>query len=67
MVKANKQPLDSKAILEVIKAATSEDDLKEKLIDMIGQNLADSEFTDFIETALKVADIHGFSDEHNGD
>lgn len=67
LAKQDMQPMDSAAILAVIKTATSEDDLREKILAMVGQDLADSDFTAFMETALVVADIHGFADEANGD
>jgi len=66
MSAANKQPMDSAAILAVIKSATDQDDMRTKLLDMVGQDLADSDFTQFMATALMVADLHGYTDESAG-
>lgn len=60
------QPLDSKAILAVIKDSKDTDELTERLFDMVGQDLDESEFSEFIATALMVADIHGLTDETVG-
>lgn len=60
------QPLDSKAMLDIIKAATDEDDLAEKLYAFCGDSLSDSEFTERMAAAIMVADIHGFVDETVG-
>lgn len=62
----NKQPLDSNAILALIKSAKDEDDMREKLFDMIGADLSESDFADMMATGLMVADIHGFCDESSG-
>lgn len=60
------QPMDSKAILAAIKDSKDTDELTERLFDMVGQDLDESEFSEFVATALMVADIHGLTDESNG-
>ena len=56
----------SKAILAAIKDSKDTDELTERLFDMVGQDLDESEFSEFVATALMVADIHGLADESNG-
>lgn len=60
------EPMDSKAILAAIKDSKDTDELTERLFDMVGQDLSDSDFSEFVATALMVADIHGLTDESNG-
>ena len=39
------------------------DSLREALFNLCGEGLAESEFTQLVNTALMVADVHGFADE----
>lgn len=57
------QPFDSNAVLSAISNATDADSLRESLFNLCGEGLADSEFTQLVNTALAVADLHGFADE----
>lgn len=57
------QPFDAKAVLSAISNATDADSLRESLFNLCGEGLADSEFTQLVNTALAVADVHGFADE----
>lgn len=66
MGKQDKQPLDSAKILAEIKASKDEEDMKERLFAMIGQDLSDSDFAEFMATSIMVADIHGYVDESTG-
>lgn len=66
LLASDKQPLDSQAMLDIIKAATDEDDLREKLFAFCGESLSDSEFTKQLAVAVQVADIHGMVDETVG-
>lgn len=66
LLASNKQPLDSKSMLDVIKTAIDEDDLRDKLFALVGDDLSDSEFTEQLAVALQVADIHGMVDETVG-
>lgn len=57
------QPFDSNAVLSAISNATDADSLRESLFNLCGEGLADSDFTQLVNTALAVADVHGFADE----
>ncbi|WP_286741610.1 phage portal protein family protein [Psychrobacter sp. UBA3068] len=57
------QPFDSNAVLSAISNATDADSLRESLFNLCGEGLADSEFTQLVNTSLAVADLHGFADE----
>ena len=57
------QPFDANAVLSAISNATDADSLRESLFNLCGEGLADSEFTQLVNTALAVADLHGFADE----
>lgn len=57
------QPFDVDAVLSAIELATDADSLREALFSMVGDSLAQSEFTQLVNTALQVADVHGFADE----
>ena len=50
-------------MLSAISNATDADSLRESLFNLCGEGLADSEFTQLVNTALAVADVHGFADE----
>ncbi len=60
---ASVQPFDVNKVLTAIELATDADSLREALFDMVGDSLAQSEFTQLVNTALMVADVHGFADE----
>lgn len=57
------QPFDVNKVLTAIELATDADSLREALFNMVGDSLAQSEFTQLVNTALAVADVHGFADE----
>lgn len=57
------QPFDTNAVLSAISNATDTDSLREALFNLCGEGLAESEFTQLVNTALMVADVHGFADE----
>lgn len=57
------QPFDADAVLSAISNATDADSLRESLFNLCGEGLADSDFTQLVNTALSVADVHGFADE----
>lgn len=57
------QPFDVSKVLTAIELATDADRLTSALFDMVGDNLAQSEFTQLVNTAIQVADVHGFADE----
>lgn len=57
------QPFDTNAVLSAINNATDADSLREALFNLCGEGLAESEFTQLVNTALMVADVHGFADE----
>lgn len=57
------QPFDTNAVLSAINDATDTDSLREALFNLCGEGLAQSEFTQLVNTALAVADVHGFADE----
>lgn len=57
------QPFDADAVLSAISNATDADSLRESLFNLCGEGLADSDFTQLVNTALAVADVHGFADE----
>ncbi|MGY8856216.1 MAG: phage portal protein family protein [Pseudomonadales bacterium] len=57
------QPFDVNKVLTAIELATDEETLTQALFDMVGDSLAQSEFTQLVSTALMVADAHGFADE----
>lgn len=60
---ASVQPFDANAVLSAINNATDADSLREALFNLCGEGLAESEFTQLVNTALMVADVHGFADE----
>jgi len=60
---ASVQPFDTNAVLSAINNTTDADSLREALFNLCGQGLAESEFTQLVNTALMVADVHGFADE----
>ena len=60
---ASIQPFDVSKVLSAIELATDADSLTSALFDMVGDGLAQSEFTQLVNTALQVADVHGFADE----
>lgn len=57
------QPFNVSKVLTAIELATDADSLTQALFDMVGDSLAQSEFTQLVNTALQVADVHGFADE----
>ncbi|MGM8890666.1 phage portal protein family protein [Psychrobacter sp. 1Y1] len=57
------QPFDVNKVLSAIELATDADSLREALFSMVGDSLAQSEFTQLVNTAIQVADVHGFADE----
>lgn len=57
------QPFNVNQVLSAIELATDADSLREALFSMVGDSLAQSEFTQLVNTALMVADVHGFADE----
>ncbi|WP_339726512.1 DUF935 family protein [uncultured Psychrobacter sp.] len=57
------QPFETNAVLSAISNATDADSLRESLFNLCGEGLADSDFTQLVNTALAVADVHGFADE----
>ena len=60
---ASVQPFDVNKVLTAIELATDADSLTSALFDMVGDSLAQSEFTQLVNTAIQVADVHGFADE----
>lgn len=60
---ASVQPFDVSKVLTAIELATDAETLTQALFDMVGDSLAQSEFTQLVNTALMVADAHGFADE----
>ena len=60
---ASVQPFDVNKVLSAIELATDAETLTQALFDMVGDSLAQSEFTQLVNTALMVADVHGFADE----
>ena len=60
---ASVQPFDTNAVLSAISNTTDADSLREALFNLCGEGLAESEFTQLVNTALMVADVHGFADE----
>ncbi len=60
---ASVQPFDSNAVLSAINDATDADSLREALFNLCGEGLAESDFTQLVNTAIQVADVHGFADE----
>lgn len=60
---ASVQPFDVNKVLTAIELATDAETLTQTLFDMVGDSLAQSEFTQLVNTALMVADVHGFADE----
>tara|TARA_R110002124_G_scaffold230373_1_gene395467 strand:- start:415 stop:1914 length:1500 start_codon:yes stop_codon:yes gene_type:complete len=60
---ASVQPFDTNAVLSAISNATDADSLRESLFNLCGEGLADIEFTQLVNTAIQVADVHGFADE----
>ena len=60
---ASVQPFDANAVLSAINNTTDADSLREALFNLCGEGLAESEFTQLVNTALMVADVHGFADE----
>lgn len=60
---ASVQPFDVNKVLTAIELATDAETLTQALFDMVGDSLAQSEFTQLVNTALMVADVHGFADE----
>ena len=59
------QPIAASEILAVIKN-TPKDKLEEELFALVGKDLEQSAFTEFMASATMVADIHGMVDETNG-
>ena len=57
------QPFDVNKVLSAIELATDADDLRERLFNLCGEELAESNFTQLVNTALAVSDVHGFADE----
>ncbi|AAZ18855.1 probable Mu-like prophage protein [Psychrobacter arcticus 273-4] len=57
------QPFDANTVLSAIADATDIDSLREALFNMVGDSLAESDFTQLVNTAIQVADVHGFADE----
>lgn len=57
------QPFNVNQVLSAIELATDAETLTQTLFDMVGDSLAQSEFTQLVNTALMVADVHGFADE----
>ena len=57
------QPFDVNKVLSAISNTTDADSLREALFNLCGEGLAESEFTQLVNTALMVADVHGFADE----
>jgi phage gp29-like protein len=57
------QPFDVNAVLSAISNTTDADSLRESLFNLCGEGLAESEFTQLVNTAIQVADVHGFADE----
>lgn len=60
---ASYQPLDTNAVLSAISDATDENELREALFNLCGEGLANNDFTQLVNTAIQVADVHGFADE----
>ena len=60
---ASVQPFEVSKVLSAIELATDADSLREALFSMVGDSLAQSEFTQLVNAALMVADVHGFADE----
>lgn len=60
---ASVQPFDTDTVLSAISNATDADSLRESLFNLCGEGLAESEFTQLVNTAIQVADVHGFADE----
>ena len=60
---ASVQPFDTNAVLSAISNTTDADSLREALFNLCGEYLAESEFTQLVNTAIQVADVHGFADE----
>ena len=60
---ASVQPFDTNAVLSAISNTTDADSLREALFNLCGEELAENEFTQLVNTALMVADVHGFADE----
>lgn len=60
---ASVQPFDTNAVLSAISNTTDADSLREALFNLCGEGLAESDFTQLVNTALMVADVHGFADE----
>lgn len=60
---ASLQPFDTNAVLSAISNTTDADSLREALFNLCGEGLAESEFTQLVNTAIQVADVHGFADE----
>ena len=60
---ASQQPFDTNAVLSAISNAADETELREALFNLCGEGLAESEFTQLVNTAIQVADVHGFADE----
>lgn len=60
------QPIDPKAVLSIVKASKDADELTERLFDMVGNNLDESDFTALVAAVNQAADIHGMVDETLG-
>ena len=60
---ASVQPFETNAVLSAISNARDADSLRESLFNLCGEGLADSDFTQLVNTSLAVADLHGFTDE----
>lgn len=60
---ASVQPFDVNKVLSAISNATDANSLRESLFNLCGEGLAESEFTQLVNTAIQVADVHGFADE----
>jgi len=60
------QPIDPKAVISIVKASKDADELTERLFDMVGNNLDESDFTALVAAVNQAADIHGMVDETVG-
>lgn len=60
---ASVQPFDVNKVLTAIETSNSAEQLTQALFDMVGDSLAQSKFTQLVNTAIQVADVHGFADE----
>ena len=59
-------PIDTKAIKAAIEQADSKEDMIDRLFDLVGGSLSDTEMAQLVVACQMASDVHGLVDETTG-